>query len=102
MNLEAWSSSAEENVAQRGTGFGLTSQRGVWEDAKGRTVERAGQRGRGGLDRGPTAAGTVLAGARVYLGSSGLHPVRVRVIEREGVARGRWEEGGEGSPREVE
>src|SRR5262245_54747130 len=47
-------------------------------------------------------AGTVRAGARGHLGLSGFHPVRVRVIEREGVARGRREESGKGSTREVE
>jgi hypothetical protein len=33
---------------------------------------------------------------------SGLHRVRVRIIERQRLGRGRWEEGGKGSTREVE
>ena len=67
-----------------------------------RPVPRGGQRGRAGLDRGLTAAGTVLADVRGHLGLRGLHPVRVRIIERQRLGRGRWEEGGKGSTREVE
>jgi hypothetical protein len=71
-------------------------------EVRRRPVPRGGQRGRAGLDRGLTAAGTVPAGIQGDLGLSGLHPVRVRVIQRQRVARGRREEGGKGSAREVE
>src|SRR5262249_38842433 len=81
---------------------GLAAQRGVEGEARRRPVQRGGQRCRGGSGGGPTAAGTFLAGVRGHLGLSGLHPVRVRVIERQRLARGRREEGGEGSTREVE